>query len=131
MICLPDELLGRLDAAARARGITRSGYLQEVARASMMRRRPAGPDRRPPRVGPAPRRQGHAACARGARHPLMPMLDGGVWLGAYDGADRFNGAASRVIRAGSVAALDLTLQEVADVAIARRRSLDARATSST
>ncbi|MDW5592853.1 PIN domain-containing protein [Conexibacter stalactiti] len=56
------------------------------------------------------------------------LLDSGVWLAAHDPDDRFHTAAQDLVSFGpdqrDLAALDLTLFEVANVAIRRWRSVE-------
>ena len=64
---------------------------------------------------------------RRSRIPLNALLlDAGVWIAAKDGEDRYSEAA-RLLAVDSdqaVAALDLTLYEVANVVGARKRRSD-------
>lgn len=60
------------------------------------------------------------------------LCDSGVWLAAFDRDDRFHDAANgffTAARAGDVAALDLTLYEVANVAVCRWRAVHLAATA--
>ena len=57
------------------------------------------------------------------------LLDASVWLAALDKDDSFHGSARRLLEAAAagtarLAALDLTLYEVANVAVVRWRSAD-------
>ena len=65
------------------------------------------------------------SCAETADGPLL--LDASVWLAALDRDDRHHAAAQQLLEAAAsgaatVAALDLTLYEVANVAVVRWRS---------
>lgn len=75
-----------------------------------------------------PWREERAACARAAARSVTTLLlDAGVWLASLDTDDRHHVAARRLIEASTdvgaeLAALDLTLYEVANVAVVRWRS---------
>lgn len=53
------------------------------------------------------------------------IVDASVWVAAFDTEDRFHGAAQELIRdrGGDLAALDLTLYEVANVSVVRAPGL--------
>ena len=101
MISIPDNLLERLDAQARANRETRSGFLQRVAE------RELDADERPfagrrssacstlPRLPWAAMRPGSSG-KTGNRTDVF-LLDAGVWVAARDPEDDFHSAAREVV----------------------------------
>jgi predicted transcriptional regulator len=78
MISIPDELLGRVDREAGARGTTRSGFLQEAARREL-----GWPD--PAKIEAALER-GRAALAGAGRFDSAELIRSG--RDAVDARDR-------------------------------------------
>jgi predicted nucleic acid-binding protein len=67
-------------------------------------------------------------CVRTAIVMTVLLLDASVWIAAFDVRDRYNAAARTLVAVGpnepTLAALDLTLFEVMNVAVRKWRSAD-------
>lgn len=65
--------------------------------------------------------------SRGSQPPLSRLLlDSGVWLAAADPQEAFHHSSLALVEGGEpLAALDLTLYEVANIAVRRRRAPEA------